>query len=766
MVLGFGVFLYLAFILGLLFSGLSWGEWAILGLGISLGVMRVLLPLPMLRRGPSFMVWVLLGIVGMLACYYLQFRMPQPSSTDIGQVATQIIAKANAPQSSAPIMTVQGQVESLPRATRGGNRQIWLTAQNLTAPNPNSPSTQAVTGRVYVTLAPKLSESLHPGQTVTIEGRLYQPKLAANPAGFDFSTWLARQGCFSGMRGDRISILSDPNTRGLWQLRQRIVAAQQTWLKGPEGPLLGAMVLGNQAVDLPFEVQDGFIQAGLAHALAASGFQVSILLTMVLWLTQGANRSVKLGVGAIALLGFGALSGFEPSVSRAVLMGLSGLVALVLGQKMKPVPMLILIAFVMLVVQPLWIWHLGFQLSFLATLGLIVTVPVLQKRLDWLPPVIAAAIAVPIAASLWTLPLQLQTFGVLPVYGVLANVVTMPLLALITLGGVFSAAAGVIWPMAGGAIAWLMWLPSKLLLLIVNWTNQLPGQTWAVGSISVWQVVLLYGILVGLWLWPWCQRHWRLAVILGTVSVILPIWAAQGNATQLIVFEAGRNPIMVIQQPQSTILINAGDSQTCRRTLIPFLQHQGINRVSLAVATDLSSDAQQMGWATMVERMTLEQFSPVTTAPLDPLQKQLLTLNRKMRWQPLQPQESSRQGRAEVFVWRNNPALLEFKFDRLRGLMINNAEDPGLATWLAGQSLSPVQVVWLTGSAWAPEVLQQLNPEVVFVSNPKASAEAIAQLEIQVQKVYWTARDGAIQWFPHQGFKAMLGPDEAQARLL
>jgi competence protein ComEC len=311
-----------------------------------------------------------------------------------------------------------------------------------------------------------------------------------------------------------------------------------------------------------------------------------------------------------------------------------------------------------------------------------------------------------------------------------------------------------------------MWLPSKLLLLIVNWTNQLPGQTWAVGSISVWQVVLLYGILVGLWLWPWCQRHWRLAVILGTVSVILPIWAAQGNATQLIVFEAGRNPIMVIQQPQSTILINAGDSQTCRRTLIPFLQHQGINRVSLAVATDLSSDAQQMGWATMVERMTLEQFSPVTTAPLDPLQKQLLTLNRKMRWQPLQPQESSRQGRAEVFVWRNNPALLEFKFDRLRGLMINNAEDPGLATWLAGQSLSPVQVVWLTGSAWAPEVLQQLNPEVVFVSNPKASAEAIAQLEIQVQKVYWTARDGAIQWFPHQGFKAMLGPDEAQARLL
>jgi ComEC/Rec2-related protein len=69
---------------------------------------------------------------------------------------------------------------------------------------------------------------------------------------------------------------------------------------------------------------------------------------------------------------------------------------------------------------------LGFDFSFLATLGLIVTASRLQKALDFIPPAIAAAIAVPVAATLWTMPVQMLVFKEISLYGILANLVTEP----------------------------------------------------------------------------------------------------------------------------------------------------------------------------------------------------------------------------------------------------------------------------------------------------------------------------------------------------
>jgi competence protein ComEC len=120
---------------------------------------------------------------------------------------------------------------------------------------------------------------------------------------------------------------------------------------------------------------------------------------------------------------------------------------------------LLLAALVLLLINPLWIWDLGFQLSFLATLGLLVTSPALMKRLDWLPPTIASLIAVPIAATIWVLPLLLYVFSQVSTYSILANVVTSFLIAGITMGGFISAVFGAVWPLAGSAIAWLLYFP-------------------------------------------------------------------------------------------------------------------------------------------------------------------------------------------------------------------------------------------------------------------------------------------------------------------
>lgn len=765
MLYGSAVLVYLAFILGLLFSGSPWGGAILLGVGCIIAILRWGTSIPLLKRGPQTWLWIFMGGVGLVASFYIQLRMPQPSVTEVSNVAAQI----NPDQPTAKYV-LEAQVKSLPRLTRSERQQVWVDAKGVSlarAQGSSSPRPISATeGRVYVTLPQEKNSNLRPGQTIQLTGQLYRPRTVSNPAGFDFESWLARQNSFSGMKAESVKIVRSPQSAvGLWQLKQRILDSQQAWIKGPAGPLIGAMVLGNRAVDLPFETQDAFIQVGLAHALAASGFQISLILACLLSVMRSLPNAVKFTVGAIALLLFLGLSGAEASVTRAVLMGFAGLVSLILGRKMKPIPILIFIAFAMLVVQPLWIWDLGFQLSFLATLGLIVTVPPLQERLDWMPTTIASLVAVPIAAMVWTLPLQLHSFGVIPIYALVANIVTAPMVSIVTLGGFVSGLLGFLFPPLGSALSVLVSIPANVLIWVVTQLSRLPGRSWAVGSISVWQLALVYGAILLIWLLPGFRKRWKLVTGLAILAMIVPIWSAQGRLSQLTVFDAGNAPIMVIQQPHSTVLVNTGNSQQAQRTVLPFLQHQGINRVDLAIATDLRKPSQE-GWQEMQRRINLSTFSPVALQNPNELQDKMLTTSRKMRWQPLFPDQTARSDQALVKVWRNNPALLEFKLNEMTGLMINNANETGLSTWLAESKLPPVQVVWITNAGWSPTVIDQLKPEVVILSNPSVKPEAIATLETNGRTVYWTKRDGAIQWASTQGFSHVLSPSESKSPLL
>jgi competence protein ComEC len=286
-----------------------------------------------------------------------------------------------------------------------------------------------------------------------------------------------------------------------------------------------------------------------------------------------------------------------------------------------------------------------------------------------------------------------------------------------------------------------------------------------VGSISVWQIALVYGAILLIWLLPGFRKHWKLVTGFAILAMIVPIWSAQGQLSQLTVFDAGTTPIMVIQQPKSTVLVNTGNSQQAQQTVLPFLQHQGINRVDLAIATDLRKPYQE-GWQEMQQRINLGTFSPVAIQNPNELQDKMLATSRKMRWQPLLPDQTARSNQALVKVWRNNPALLEFQLNTLTGLMINDANETGLSTWLAGAKLPPIQAVWITSYRWNANVIEQLNPEVVIVSNPKATPEAIASLEAKGRTVYWTKRDGAIQWEGKQGFSHVLSPSESKSPLL
>lgn len=289
-----GIIICLSYILGLLFTAIPWGGVWILFLGVVGAVLfrRIYVNLrkfALKRDGtadktkpvannwtnmPHPSVWLIAGVVGLLATFYFNLRLPQPGIKDISRFVAS--DKGNIEQS----VIVRGLVDSDPRLTRSQRGQFWLVATQLDEVQNNQASggnPREVTGRLYVTVPILQSTGLYPGQEIAVTGFLYKPTAALNPGGFDFQKYLRQEGTFAGLAGKQVNILDDQRPWGWWQIREKIGRYQSSLLGVPEGLLVSSMVLGAKAVDLPYDTRDLFVRTGLAHALAASGFQTSLI---------------------------------------------------------------------------------------------------------------------------------------------------------------------------------------------------------------------------------------------------------------------------------------------------------------------------------------------------------------------------------------------------------------------------------------------------------------------------------------------------------
>ncbi len=762
-----GVILCLAYILGLLSTAFSWGGYGVLALGIGAAI-----ALPRFLVRPKSGIWLVAGVVGLLASFYFQVRTSQPAANDVSR----FISSTN---SQEQIVTIQGQITSTPRLTRSQRGQFWLEVTQLdqnkkeivgdsTRDTPFSAS-RRVTGKLYVTVPLLQATGLYPGQKIAVTGVLYKPQPAVNPGAFNFRTFLEREGTFAGLSGRQITFPDDQEQIqwGWWLVRQRIVRSQLRWLSSPEGPLVSSIVLGSRAVDLPYDIRDLFIQVGLAHVLAASGFQTSMILGLVLVLSRRLSPVVQISCGVGALVIFLCLTGLQPPVLRAVIMGFGALVALAMRRKIKLLGSMLIAATLLLLFNPLWIWDLGFGLSFLATLGLVVTVPPLIKKLDWLPPAIATLIAVPIAGCIWTLPLQLYIFGVVPVYSIVVNILSTPLVSVISIGGIISALAALIWPLAGSSLAWLLYYPTNWLISLVQLSSQLPGNSFAIGTISVLQFLALYGLISLAWLQPWWQRRWWLSGLVAVGLVSIPVWH-QTTMFRVTVLAAEAEPILVIQDRGKVLLVNSGDANTARFTVLPFLQHQGINQVNWAVAAAAQSKTSS-GWLKILERLPIENFYSYAASARNSTSNATIANTVQVRlssYHPLMVGQKVTAGSIGVQLTNTEPPMLQLQIQDQTWLLLGSLNPDEQKKLALAERLPRVQVLWWSGKSLSTDLVKALEPEVAIASSVTLAPDTVSLLRKGKTRLLWVGRDGAIQWTPAGKFEATIESAENNASLL
>ena len=264
-------------------------------------------------------------------------------------------------------------------------------------------------------------------------------------------------------------------------------------LDGAGAQLLPGLAIGDtSAVDGTLD--SAMKSSSLSHLTAVSGANCAVVVAGIMLLTRslGLRRRWRITFALAALLGFVVLVTPEPSVLRSAVMASVALIVGGLGRTGRGISTLCLVVIGLLVVDPWLARNYGFALSVLATGGLLLLAgPLTRVLAQWMPRVIAAAIAIPLAAQLACQPVLLLLTPTLALYGVPANLLAAPAAPIATVIGLIACLLLPIWPWLANLLVSAAWLPSAWIAAVAQTVATLPGNRlpWLDGVLGVLLIV-------------------------------------------------------------------------------------------------------------------------------------------------------------------------------------------------------------------------------------------------------------------------------------
>ncbi len=343
------------------------------------------------------------------------------------------------------------------------------------------------------------------GDELKVTGTLKLPENFAteNGAEFNYQKYLEKDGIFFVMSRPGLTVTAhqqgNPILEFLFKIKLGLVGKFNQLLPEPESSLLAGLVIGEKQ-GLGEEWNNRFRTAGLSHIVVLSGYNLSIvaenLLRLVGWFLP---RTVSLATGAVGIIIFAAMVGGGATVLRASLMALIALLARATGRAYQATIALVAAGALMLLFNPLLLlYDLGFQLSFLATFGVIHGPPLLAPYFRRVPEkfwglAIREIILTTISAQIIVLPLILYSTGNFSLVALPANLLVLSFIPITMLAGFLSALIGFISPLLAWPITLLAHLLLAYILLVVKIVSSLPFAAVILPPFPLVLMFILYG---------------------------------------------------------------------------------------------------------------------------------------------------------------------------------------------------------------------------------------------------------------------------------
>lgn len=279
-------------------------------------------------------------------------------------------------------------------------------------------------------------------------------------------------------------------------LREQLDKTITQFLPSPQAELLSGILLGNKK-DLPGHLKLALRDSSTLHIVVVSGQNLTFVAGIFMFTLAGIlNRRLAIIISLGAILFYTLLTGAQVPVVRAAIMGSLGFGAQFFGRVSDGIWFLMFAAGSMLLFNPFWITDLSFQLSFLATLGVIVAAPILEKQLQFLPRFISQDLAITTGAQLLVMPIIAQNFHQLSLVGLFANLLIGWTIPIVMILGTLMLFLGQVFSFLGQVIAFATLAFLTYFIYIVEFFASLPFAWEYVGE-KVWVVWVGYYMVVG-----------------------------------------------------------------------------------------------------------------------------------------------------------------------------------------------------------------------------------------------------------------------------
>lgn len=442
-------------------------------------------------------------------------------------------------------------------------------------------------------------DKLQYGNIYLVRGSPQEVPASSNPAMFDFREYLAylnvyHQQFLTPQEVQQIGY-SVPNYLiwGAIFLRQKCIETFQKLIIGErESALAIALVLGIKD-DVDPEVLEAYTVTGLMHILAVSGMHVGLLVALPMrWFkrVKGKNdkqtqrkKKIFVGVMVFCLAFYALLTGLSASISRAVVMFSILLIGQLRKKRSNSYNILALSAFILLLWEPFWVLNVGFQLSYLAVLGIFYIQPRMERWITphtWFMREVWTITTVTISAQIVTTPIGLFYFHQFPNYFLISNLLALPFSTIVLYLVLATLLVGWI-PYIGVGLGWLasflMWCTNQIIFTIQKMPYQLTDGIW----FEWWEVSALYAfILCFLLTWElYKTRYWVWAgIFLGLFTVSkLGRYTFQNNQKMAVIYHLGSiNNVAFFKGHKAYLWADSIDTKTYNFNLKNHLFKQGV----------------------------------------------------------------------------------------------------------------------------------------------------------------------------------------------
>ena len=386
-----------------------------------------------------------------------------------------------------------------------------------------------------------------PGQIVLLTAHLSAPEGPAEPGGFDFRrmAYFNRLGAVGYTRSPVVLWADpDPGAQVINRLRTRLSASIMAAVPGDAGAFSSGVMTGDRS-GISLDTVQALRDSNLAHLLAISGMNMAFLTGFVFVLVRyglallppvalrvNAKKLAAVAAFAVALF-YLLLSGANVATARAFLMVCVMLGAVLLDRRALTMRSVALAACVLLLAEPESLTEPGFQLSFAATVALIAGFGALDRRVmrerlpRWVMPIFTLVLT-SLLAGLATAPFAAATFNRFTDYGLVANLLTVPVMSALMAAG---AVAALLAPLGlAGPALWVMEMAARWILYIAHWVAGLEGAVTPIIAPGPWVLPLLtFG---GAWLVLWRGR--------------VRIWAGLPIAAAFVLWAMADRPDLLI----------------------------------------------------------------------------------------------------------------------------------------------------------------------------------------------------------------------------